>query len=270
MNRITALVGWAIVALVITTPAYAVPMFFTTPDFPLPGSTGDGLVGAIYTGIDVDNLADARAHINTYSADSAFLARQVDYPQGSQDTVVVPGPPTTFNDLLGSDAASLSNPAVGNQGILNSIIQFTGYFSVERDNSAFPFSLGSDDGSALLIQGIEVIVNDGIHPFPGGGAGPQDVAFQNAGLYEMEILFFESQAVAYGIEFVLGDFAGNNQVVPQFLLHSTPVPLPGIISLMGIGLAALGLTMSRRRKEQGVCGRARSIIPAGENPAPAR
>lgn len=225
-------------------PAQALPLFtFTTPDAPVPASPGTGLSAEVWTGVNVDTLAAAQTHVGATAPTATFTSTAVDYPQGAAN-VISTG--VNFGTLLGSDAASLSVDITGTQ-ILNSIMRFSGFILVSSAGSEF-FELGSDDGSRLVIQGTEVINNDGIHAFPGAGSGPVEIGFTQPGLYAMEILFFESQVVDYGIEFTDGGF-GTGDIIPMArLFPADHVSEPATLTLFAFGLAGLGFVARRRRK----------------------
>ncbi len=65
-------------------------------------------------------------------------------------------------------------------------IVFTGWISLQKEGK-YRFHLGSDDGSRLLIDGNEVVKNDGVHPhiIKSGEANLQ------AGVHEIRIEYFE-------------------------------------------------------------------------------
>lgn len=224
---------------------------FTTPDFDLTAPATQGLKGLVWTGInpDVNNLAQATAYIGSKGPDASFVATVVDYPNGSAGSVLVAG--SNFNSVLGSDAGSLSNAAVGTTNVLNSILRFNGFLKIGSDNTIKSLGLGSDDGAQLWIQGTSVIKNDGIHAFPGTGSGPVNVTFAKPGYYGIEILFFESQVQHWGLEFSLGA-PGNGSPVPADHLY-TVVPIPAALPLFASALAAFGAgaVRSRRRKLPG-------------------
>ena len=146
-------------------PARAVPFAtFTTPDAALPADPGTGLSAEVWTGVNVNTLADAQTFVDGNAPTAAFTATTVDYPKGAANTIATTA---NFGTLLGGDAASLSVDITGTT-ILNSIMRFMGFISVTSTGSQF-FELGSDDGSEFIIQGTQVINNDGIHAFPGAG-----------------------------------------------------------------------------------------------------
>ena len=228
---------------------------FATPDAPLPGVAGTGLNGEVWAGVNVDSLAAAQAFIGANAPTATFTSTTVDYPKGSGNAISTS---VNFGALLGTDAASLSVDITATQ-ILNSILRFSGFIAVASAGTE-PFAVGSDDGSRLSIQGTTVLDNDGIHAFPGAGAGPVDVTFEQAGLYEMEILFFESQVVQYGIEFASSAAFGPGDVIPTDRLFTSAVAVsePDSLALMLAGLlgcflvAKLAKRRGRTRHSSGI------------------
>ena len=219
---------------------------FTSPDAPLSAAGANGLNGTIWSNTaiaPVDSLSQAKSYISANSPDSFFVSSVVDYPNGAT------GPTSTstiISTALGVDAGSLTNPAVGSNVVLNTIFELDGFLVISNANTTLNLGLGSDDGSELVIQGTQVINNDGIHAFPGPGAGPIQVTFTQAGLYSMDILFFESQTSAWGIELFLNG-AGQGTPVPNSMLCRTAIPAPGALLLSSLGVGLVGWVRRRPR-----------------------
>jgi len=74
------------------------------------------------------------------------------------------------------DFAKLKPNATGSSGAFslgvakrgdNYAIKFEGFFKIDRDGE-YKFSVNSDDGSKLYVDGQQVVDNDGVHPPHGG------------------------------------------------------------------------------------------------------
>jgi hypothetical protein len=253
-KRFQLVVASAIVACALTSGAAvsqaAVDFTFTTPDGLV--GTANGLNGQLWSGSDiapVDTLSAARTHIQNNAPESLFMSSVVDYPNGAAGSI---GTTSDFNAALGVDASSLTNAGIGTTAVLNSILKLDGYLKIDAANAnkSLFLGLGSDDGSELLIQGTQVIANDGVHAFPGSGSGPKEIVFTTPGLYEMSILFFESQRVQWGLEFFLGS-PGQGTPVPNSMLVKdvAPVPEPTTLTIWGC-LGMLGVAIAGRRRRR--------------------
>ncbi len=108
--------------------------------------------------------------------------------------------------------------------------QIKGILSVAGSDNYW-FSLSSDDGSALYIDGGLVVYN-------GGGHGPTMVtggAPLSAGLHSFTVNFWED----------FGGPSGVDLYLPNGVTYGSAVPLPAGILLLGPGL--VGLAALRRR-----------------------
>jgi hypothetical protein len=111
--------------------------------------------------------------------------------------------------------------------------EFTGLIDVASAGSK-TFSLASDDGSYLFIDGVLVVNNGGTHAVV-QVSGSANLA---AGLHSFTVQFFED----------LGGPSGVDLTVPTdvtFAGAGTPEPSAGL--LVGAGLALLAWTGRRRR-----------------------
>lgn len=107
----------------------------------------------------------------------------------------------------------------------------SGILGVVADGT-YTFTLNSDDGSRLFIDGSLAVDNGGAHsPFI-----VSDSVFLTAGSHPFEVQFFE-------------DFGGPSGVdlsLPSGVTYGRPIPAPGAALLAFFGSAAVGLF--RRRK----------------------
>lgn len=107
-----------------------------------------GLLGSIYlTPGAITSLAQAEAFVAANPPNAQFVSTGVDYPQGA---VNIGG--ATIGAFLGTDAASLTVPAVGAAVSDRMIFVFDGYINIPADGN-YTFNLGSDDGFDLRIGG---------------------------------------------------------------------------------------------------------------------
>ena len=107
----------------------------------------------------------------------------------------------------------------------------TGFLNVPV-NGNYTFTLNSDDGSQLFIDGGLVVDNGGAH-------GPQVASGSislSAGLHPFEVQFFED----------FGGPSGVDLYLPTDVNYGSPVPEPSTMLLLGSGL--LGLAGYGRKK----------------------
>jgi len=119
-------------------------------------------------------------------------------------------------------------------GLGNFGADITGILSIPS-NGNYIFSLNSDDGSLLFIDGVLVIDNGGTHG-PTVVASPSTVL--TAGNHPFEVQFFED----------LGGPSGVDLSLPSGVTYaaaSGAVPEPGTITLLGLGLVGLGFRYRR-------------------------
>ena len=145
----------------------------------------------------------ANIHFDYYEGDWGSV------PDFSQLTPTDSGETTDF-----SVSASPKTEAFG--------LRFTGYLQIPTDGD-FRFFLSSDDGAKLLIDGMAVVDNDGVHP-----AGFRDgVATLKAGPHDVVVEYFE----AHGEEELAVEIEGPN--LPR-------QPMAGFVTLTQEAVTAPG------------------------------
>lgn len=237
-------------ALLMNMDAMAVVAYtFSTPSQALPASLGNGLTGQLWTNVNpnTDTLAQAQTIISGGVATANFRATTIDYPVGATSSTSVSA---TYGAVLDPTAqATLDNTSVLTDDVLNTVMRFAGFFGVQNAGEVWTFAIPSDDGSAVDIQGTRVLNNDGIHGFSGPST---TVEFTTPGLYAINVLFFESQASEWGLEFrgglngatpstaltdrlyTLVDYANPND--DRLTSIQGRVPEPGMLPLLGAAL----------------------------------
>lgn len=209
---------------------------------PLPGIDGDGLNAGIWA-TDVSNVDDAEAAIAANPADATFHATRVAYPTTLDGSVST----DDVASFLGSDLPSLSPSDFGAApGSLDgTVFRFTGFIRIDEPGE-IRFGVYSDDGYRLRIGGEVVGEWTGLR---GPDVTYETGAFGAAGLYPIELTYFETAGGEAGVNLIWSgpgsDFISpisGVPVVPTAYLYSVPAPsAPG---LLGVAVLAAG----RRRR----------------------
>ena len=142
---------------------------------------------------------------------------------------------TTLDQLLAANASDVSANAVQN---LNShAIVLTGEVDVAQSGLQ-SFSLYSDDGSDLFVDGALVVNNDGVHPW----AGVSATDTLSAGWHKIEIVQIEDGGYTGLTARMDGQYIGGSQV------REAPLPPAGSTAggLIVLVLGALWSLRSRR------------------------
>lgn len=252
--RQCAAAALAVAGALAATSSHAV-LISSGPVAPNPVLAGTGLNGAFYDTDVAANLSNANTLIASGSTQrAAFLAKVIDYPQGSGS--VPDGTP--LSTYLGTNAANVVGVNGGNpntQNLADSLFRFHGYINItsamdtDASNGTIDvtFRVGSDDGMRLTIGNTVVTsyLNDRAFGYSDGVA-----SFSTAGLYAIELVYGEEQGNT-GVEMLwkVGSSTAAFGLVGTANLYT--VPEPGSIALAG--LALLGAAASRRkaRRKQG-------------------
>jgi hypothetical protein len=141
---------------------------------------------------------------------------------------------STLTEYLGGNASDLSSDPVTD--LSNHAVVLTGFINLTTGDL---LSLGSDDGSALYINGSQLVDNDGDHGF---GTVSENYTGPS-GLQQIEILAFEDSGVT-GLTVEL-----NNSPLGGAAISTTGVvPEPSTWAMIMLGFAGLGFARRRRRR----------------------
>lgn len=168
-----------------------------------------GLRGSIYQSGPfggISGLAESENIVASQPVFATFISTQLDYPNGAQNTQN-----GTIGNLLGSDAASLDNPAAATTNANRTVYVWEGNITIETSGN-YQFSVGSDDGFNLQIDGNTVIQfpnNRGFN-FTTGNVN------LSAGLQSFRLIFWENGG-SEGVE-ALSTVSGVNAILDDSVL----------------------------------------------------
>ena len=177
-------------------------------------------------------IAGAQSFMLSNSAQGAFTAQQSTLEGAGYNG----GDGSTAKDFLGADGSSFSGV---DGGMSDGLFDMKGYLTVGSDQT-YNFSTTSDDGSAMFIDGIEVVNNDGLH----GSQSAFGSQFLNSGRHTLDVVYYNWNAGGGGSANLTADFGGG--IV-------APVPEASTFGLFGMaGLAVLAMMMRARRRGMNV------------------
>lgn len=215
--------------------AHAVVIPASTSAGPVPADPGDGLNGTIWlSGYQNSTLASNLAYAAATTPSGTFRGTVVDYPLAG-DFVFVNAPLT---DFLGADAASVVGFDPATQNSAGHLFAFQGFLAVAQAGT-LRLGVGSDDGFALAIGGVEVALFDGERGFDYTFG---DATFAEAGLYPVGIFFYANFQGESGVTFAEQSATGAIETIGGSRLYTIPGPAAAALGVLG------GLLAARRRR----------------------
>lgn len=218
--------------------AFGIAIAALTASIALPNAANAaaGLNGAYYSfgATSPNTISNTLALISAASGPTAtFTATAVCFPNctGGQ----VNDQSASLSSFLGGNATGLTN----NPSYLgNDAIDLTGFITIDTAGS-HSFMLSSDDGSALWIDGVQIVNNDGIHPIQ-SASGSVNLT---AGLHTIRIVQFEN-----GGGTALAGFMDGNALNSSILSTASAVPEPASWTMMIGGFGLIGGALRSRRR----------------------
>lgn len=179
----------------------------------------------------LSTIADAEATIAGGAPTATFTSTAIDYPNGAAGHI---HDNTTLETFLGADGGSLVGTNTTN--LTYSVFRFTGWLDLAAGTNTF--SVGSDDGFQLKVDGNVLSSYNGNRPFQTTSVD----ADLGAGLKAFELIYWENSSYT-GVEFRI------NGALAQFAAPgaTAPVPLPAGLPLLAGGLGLFALAKRRKR-----------------------
>jgi len=92
-------------------------------------------------------------------------------------------------------------------------LTYNGYINIEKDG-IYEFYLNSDDGSKLMIDNVDLIINDGTH----GMVEKSESQFLKKGYHKIEVSFFQGTGGS-GLELKMKGPAGKKKIIDDNLFY---------------------------------------------------
>jgi hypothetical protein len=202
-----------------------------------PAQAAQGLNGRYFGGV-ANNVADAEAIIADGTQLAAtFTGNTICFPSCGGTT----GDGGHLSDLLGlGNYSNLSNDPLD----LNyRVLELSGFLNIATAGS-YSFSLGSDEGSRLYIDGQIAVDNDFSHPFQWVN---NDVTL-SAGAHSIRLVQFEIGGSS-GLSVLLNDEALGGDWISTTVAAAVPEPVSWAMMVGGFGLVGGAI---RRQRVRGV------------------
>ncbi len=181
----------------------------------------------------ISTIAQAQAFIASHNATGTFTSTESILTNGGYsgtDNSTVP-------IFLGNDGPSFKGPL--NTNLQDGIFDFNGLLNVTTPGmNTYNFATSSDDGSALFIDGTEIVNDDGLHGVQ--FASGNDTL--SAGNHQIELVYFNHGFGSGGANFAAG-FAGFGTSPASAAPEPSQV---GMLALVALGLGALAVRARKR------------------------
>lgn len=187
---------------------------------------------AVAGGMEVSNAAgktNFSAPIGVMAPDSAFARPATDLHGLIGQVFPMSGSATALPDFstLGAPSATIAAPTIDMQASLpaaiptrqgavgtNVAIRFVGSLNITEDGE-YQMCLESDDGSALFLENIAVVDNNGVHKMQ----KKCEVAYLEAGEYRVDLRYFQGASPSMGLRWTWKKGDGQESVVPSSALY---------------------------------------------------
>ncbi|QIE42102.1 VPLPA-CTERM sorting domain-containing protein [Meridianimarinicoccus aquatilis] len=183
--------------------------------------------GAYWDSNAFSTVDQAIAYTENNAATATFLSTAIDYPNAGGSIT----DNTTLQTFLGADGSTLSG-AFTNK-LDKSVFSFSGTLDLIGTQS---LKIGSDDGFALKLDGVEVLRHSAPRAF-----SYTIGSYEFTGATTFELIYYENYGNT-GVEFQI-----NDTVVTSAMAAAQPaaVPVPAALPMLLAGLGAFGLIRRR-------------------------
>ncbi len=198
-----------------------------------PAAAQSTLTGTFYhdASQSITSVAAAQQFIASNAATGTFTSTEslLQNPgYGSEDLASV----TSF---LKSDGGSYVGTVTN---LSDGIFDIKGFVNVAAANS-YTFALGSDDGSALFVDGKEIVNDDGIHSYVNSSASEA----LTAGQHSVEVVYFNHEYQGGQGGATLQAYFGGLGTTPSAAPEPSQI---GVLALVALGLGALAVKARKR------------------------